>query len=76
MQGVLPTTGIQLKSPQGGDFGRQSVISDGDFGRRAVKSNGDFGRCAVYSDAAVIPDAYLCSLLYHYFGSNIANFGW
>ena len=53
-----------------GDFGRQSVISDGDFGRCAVKSDGDFGRCAVNSDAQ------LSSLLYHYFGTNIGNFGW
>ena len=70
-----------------GDFGRLSVISDGDFGRCAVKSDGDFGRCAVNSDAAVNSDgdfgrcavnsdAQLSSLLYHYFGTNIASFGW
>ena len=53
-----------------GDFGRHSVISDGDFGLWAVKSDGDFGRCAVNSDAQ------LSSLLYHYFGTNIVNFGW
>ena len=59
-----------------GDFGRQSVISDGDFGRcavisdAAVNSDGDFRRCAMNLDAS------LSSLLYHYFGTNIANFGW
>ena len=69
-----------------GDFGRLSVISDGDFGRCAIKSDCDFGRCAVNSDAAVNSDpdfgrcavnsdAQLSSLLYHYFGSNIASFG-
>ena len=53
-----------------GDFGCQSVISDGDFARCVVKSDGDFRRSAVNSDAQ------LCSPLYHYFRSNIANFGW
>ena len=53
-----------------GDFGRQSVISNGNFEGCAVKSDGDFGRCAVNSDAS------LSSLLYHYSGTNIANFGW
>ena len=59
-----------------GDFGRQSVISDGDFGRCAVNSDAavnsdfNFGRCAVNFDAQ------LSSLLYHYFGTNIAIFGW
>ena len=58
-----------------GDFGRQSVILDGDFGRCAVNtdaaanSNCDFGRCAVNSDAQ------FSSLLYHYFGTNIAKLG-
>ena len=70
-----------------GDFGRISVISDGDFGRCAVKSDGDFGRCVVNSDAAVNSDgdfgryavnsdASFGSLLYHYFGTDIASFGW
>ena len=70
-----------------GDFGLLSVISGGDFGRCAVKSDGDFGRCVMNSDAAVNSDgdfgrcaansdALLSSLLYHYFGTDIANFGW
>ena len=64
-----------------GDCGRQSVISDGDFGRCVVKSDGDFGRCAVYSDGdfgrcAVNSDAQLSGLLYHYFDTNVVNFGW
>ena len=46
------------------------VISDGDFGRCAVKSDGDFGQCAMNSDSQ------LSRLLYHYFGTNIANVGW
>ena len=46
------------------------MISDGDFGRCAVKSDGDFGRCAMNSDAQ------LSGLLHHYFGTNIAKFGW
>ena len=52
------------------------MISDSDFGRcavnsdAAVNSDGDFGRCAVNSDAQ------LSNLLYHYFGTNIAKFGW
>ena len=48
-----------------GDFGRCAVNSDA-----AVNSDGDFGRCAVNSVAS------LSSLLYHYFGTNIANFGY
>ena len=36
----------------------------------AMNSDSDFGRCAVNSNAQV------SSLLYHYFGINIANFGW
>ena len=70
-----------------GDFGRQSVISDGDLGRCALKSDGYFVRCAVNSDAAVNSDgdfgrcavnsdAQFSSVLYHYLGTNIANFGW
>ena len=59
-----------------GDFGRCAVKLDGDFGRcvvnsdAAVNSDGDFGRCAVNADAL------LSSLLYHYFGTKIAYFGW
>ena len=53
-----------------GDLERCAVKSDGDFGRSAVNSDGDFRRCAVNSDAQ------LSSLLYHYFGTNIAKLGW
>ena len=59
-----------------GDFGRQSVILDDDFGRCAVNADAaansdcDFGRCTVNSDAQ------FSSLLYHYFGTNIAKLGW
>ena len=58
------------------DFGRCAVKSDGDFGQgvvnshAAVNSDGEFGRCAMNSDAQ------LSSLLYHYFGTTIGNFGW
>ena len=55
--------GCAVKSD--GDFGRCAVNSDA-----AVNSDGDFGRCVVNSDAS------LSSLLYHYFRTNIANFGW
>ena len=63
-----------------GDFGprlfRQTVILDDDFGRCALNSDAaenmdsDFGRCALNSDAQ------LSSLLYHYFRTKIAKFGW
>ena len=48
-----------------GDLGWCTVNSDA-----AVNSAGDFGRCAVNSDTQ------LSSLLFHYFGTNIAKFGW
>ena len=48
-----------------GEIGRFAVNSD-----YAVNSVGDFGRCVVNSDDL------LSSLLYHYFGINIANFEW
>ena len=70
-----------------GDFGRQTVISAGDLGQCAVKSDSNFGRCVVNTDAAVNSDGdfgrcvvnsdvQLSGLLYHYFGTNITNFGW
>ena len=61
--------GCSVFTAVSGDFGPR-LFRTGDFGRQSEISDGDFGRCAVNSDAQ------LSSLLYHYFGTNIAIFGW